>query len=321
MERLRIMGTERTTCPRSATWPDAGLTALVATALLVLTLLMAATSAFARPARQEIRGRLVEVRILVDGAPAPLWARSRTDDKHYFEAERGENYALELRNRTRKRIGVLISVDGLNVVSGGRTGLDANESMYVLEPRGHAVIRGWRTSLDHVQQFVFVDEERSYADRSGQANGDMGWIRVLAFEERQPQNLTGQRPRFEGRERAGGSPESSAGGAAPGKPGARDEGGPPAGEGRASSAAEPETAQRMRRDDDGTGAFPGTGWGERRRDRVEYTEFVAEPEPSDRLAFRYEYAAGLRELGFFPGRDRLAEREEGALGFARAPRW
>jgi len=38
-----------------------------------------------------------------------------------------------------------------------------------------------------VRRFVFVDEERSYAERTGQANGDMGWIRVLSFRERAPQ--------------------------------------------------------------------------------------------------------------------------------------
>ena len=54
--------------------------------------------------------------------------------------------------------------------------------MYVLDPYEGAVIRGWRTSLDDVRQFVFVDEERSYAERTGQANGDMGWIRVLSFQ-------------------------------------------------------------------------------------------------------------------------------------------
>ena len=39
---------------------------------------------------------------------------------------------------------------------------------------------------------------------------------------------------------------------------------------------------------------------------------------------RYEYAAGLRALGIFPNhpnRDRLRDRDNGELGFAKPPRW
>src|SRR5206468_9411251 len=107
-------------------------------------------------------------------------------DRHYFQAFKGRNYSIVLTNNTGRRIGVEIAVDGLNVVNGEQTNLSHNEPMYVLDPYEHATIRGWRTSLDEVRRFVFVDEERSYAERTGQANSDMGWIRVLAFREQQP---------------------------------------------------------------------------------------------------------------------------------------
>ena len=45
-----------------------------------------------------------------------------------------------------------------------RSSLDRGESMYVLDPGESATIRGWRTSLDQIRQFVFVNEERSYAE-------------------------------------------------------------------------------------------------------------------------------------------------------------
>ena len=124
--------------------------------------------------------------MLVEGRAAPLYFAPGRWDRRYFQALRGRHYALRVRNRTDRRVGVLISVDGLNVVSGERSSLRRDESMYVLDPWETATIRGWRTSLEQVRQFVFVDEERSYAERTGQANGDMGWIRVLAFEERHP---------------------------------------------------------------------------------------------------------------------------------------
>jgi hypothetical protein len=104
-----------------------------------------------------------------------------------FQAFRGRNYSLAVTNQTGPRVGVLIAVDGVNVVSGDRSNLTGTEPMYVLGPYERAVIRGWRTSLRDVRRFVFVDEERSYAERTGQANGDMGWIRVLSFREREQQ--------------------------------------------------------------------------------------------------------------------------------------
>src|SRR5439155_442973 len=103
--------------------------------------------------------------------------RPSGSDRLYFQAFKGRNYSLVVRNNTGRRVGVLIAVDGLNVVTGERSSLSRNESMYVLDPNERAVIRGWRTSLDQVRRFVFVDEEHSYAERTDQANGDLGWIR------------------------------------------------------------------------------------------------------------------------------------------------
>ena len=131
-------------------------------------------------------GSLVDVQVMVDGLTAPLYFRPSGSDRLYFQAFKGRNYSLVVRNNTGRRVGVLIAVDGLNVVTGERSSLSRNESMYVLDPNERAVIRGWRTSLDQVRRFVFVDEEHSYAERTDQANGDLGWIRVLSFREVEP---------------------------------------------------------------------------------------------------------------------------------------
>jgi len=132
-------------------------------------------------------GRLIDVQIQVDGVgTVPLYTANGRFDRRYFQAFKGRNYSLVVRNNTNRRVGVLMAVDGLNVINGQKSPLSRNESMYVLDPFESTVIRGWRASMDHVRRFVFVDEERSYADRTGQANGDMGWIRVLAFREQLP---------------------------------------------------------------------------------------------------------------------------------------
>ena len=264
-----------------------------------------------------VRGRLVDVRILVDRAPVSLYAHSWDEGPRYFAAERGEGYAIELHNRTSRRLGVLIAVDGLNVITGARSALGAHESIYVLGPRERTVIRGWRTSLDDVQQFVFVDEERSYATRSDQSNAWLGWIHVLTFEERQPLATTRVRP------------QEAASGEWPASPPRA-----PLDESRADATSESQLGNRKAAPGAGaearagaverkadTPSFPGTGWGEHRRDRVRTTTFDAIEVPVDRLTFRYEYPDMLRALGLLPARHRLDERESGEVGFARPPRW
>ena len=267
------------------------------------------------PWETAFRGRLVTVEVQVDGRTAPLYSTSHDDERRYVEARRGENYALRIRNQTGRRVGVLVSVDGLNVVNGARSALASHEPMYVLDAWETATIRGWRASLEHVRKFVFVDEERSYATRTGQENGDLGWIRVLAFEEVPPVALfdpsprnhdRGDRQRDELNHGTAGAPSADAPVQGKGKSKSQD---------MAQSA--PPTLESHGNVD--SKAFPGTGWGDRQRDPVRETWFDPQPCAVDHLVMRYEYAHGLAELGIYRDRDRLAERDRGEFGFARPP--
>jgi hypothetical protein len=261
------------------------------------------------------RGNLVDVQVLVEGRAAPLFLAPGRWDRRYFEAFRGRDYALRIRNLTGARVGVLLSVDGLNVVNGERSHQGRDEAMYVLDPWESATVRGWRTSLDEVRRFVFVDEQRSYASRTGQANGDMGWIRVLAFEERGA-HASRLRPLLDGLLPRAGRPDGDR--AAPAEPAApRANEAPMAADRSMRESATKSMAGRAQAEE----ASPGTGWGERREDRVSETWFVAAAAPGDRLVFRYEYASGLAALGIRPEGRRLEQRERGELGFAQPPRW
>jgi len=276
------------------------------------------TVAFAGYAGDHLSGQIVDVRVRVDGEQTPLYVRPWSWDtrRRYFEAIQGGHYSVELRNLTDRRIGVLMSVDGLNVVSGLRSSLEPGEGMYVLGPFQTAEIRGWRTSLDEVRQFVFVDEARSYASRTGQANGDMGWIRVAAFEELRPVALGFTMPRDRAERRAtDGTPEPRE----PAKDHApADEEGVRR-EGSAAPRAQGYAQDELSRGRDDS-SFPGTGWGERSEDHVIRTEFRAERVATDQLVLRYEYASGLGQLGIYTRERRIWDREDGALGFAQAPR-
>jgi hypothetical protein len=266
-------------------------------------------------------GRLVDVQVMVEGGATPLFMKPGAWDRRYFQAFRGRNYSLAVTNNTGRRVGVLIAVDGLNVVNGERSRLSGTEAMYVLDPHERAVIRGWRTSLRDVRRFVFVDEERSYAERTGQANGDMGWIRVLSFREQQPLAWTEPRVKDGDERQPYGSRESKREGekgVAPQEPG-RDSG---ANEGRPEAQQDGSAKQRADsfRGQPAPESNPGTGWGEQSWDPVQRTVFLAVHAATDRIVLRYEYESGLRALGIFPRRPRTWDRERGELSFAQPPR-
>lgn len=270
------------------------------------------------PSIRATTGQLVKVQVLVDGHEAPLYNPTRCLYRHYFQAFKGRNYSLQVTNQTGRRIGVLITVDGLNVVTGDRSTLSNHESMYVLGPWESTEIKGWRTSLDHVRRFVFVDEERSYAERTDQANGDMGWIRVVTFNEEGwgGHDLDGW---FRGElERRNDAPRGSSGTGAAEPPAAAAPRDQAAREARPGSELKAEANRDALSED----SHPGTGWGRQSHDPVRRTRFDAESQPTDKLVLRYEYASGLLALGIdlHPRRNRLREREEGLFGFARPPR-
>lgn len=279
-------------------------------------------------------GRLVDVQIQIDGQAAPLyWAPGR-DDRRYLEALAGRNYSVVLRNNSARRVGVLIAVDGLNVVNGEISRLSNAEPMYVLGPWERTTIKGWRTNLESIRRFQFVDERRSYAERTGQANSDMGWIRVLAFREEQTwterwHDVSGGRRNLDDRRY-----KDEAGGPRAAKPAPIEEDAPMADQelergddapapmakrDAAGRSAQPNSSYAPEATSPQANSFPGTGWGDKKYDPVRRVDFRAERRATDHLIMRYEYATALRALGIFPDRDRLWERD-GDLGFAKPPR-
>jgi hypothetical protein len=100
----------------------------------------------------------------------------------YLEAKRGETYRIRIRNHTGERLGVVVAVDGRNIISGKRSELERREPMYVLAPHERGEFAGWRTSLDDVHEFYFTDWKDSYAeafrDRSAR-----GVIAVAVYRE------------------------------------------------------------------------------------------------------------------------------------------
>lgn len=93
----------------------------------------------------------------------------------------GARYSIAIRNRTGGRLLAVMSVDGVNVLSGATAAWD--QGGYVFDPGERYDISGWRKSYEEVADFTFTDARDSYAERTGRP-ANVGVIGVALFRER-----------------------------------------------------------------------------------------------------------------------------------------
>jgi hypothetical protein len=130
-------------------------------------------------------GEAVEVRIVTDeGWALPTYPvkMSHGVRKVYAEAIKGDHYRIEVRNLLNRRIGLVVAVDGRNIISGIKSWLKNSERMYILEPYGSGAFSGWRTAQDRINRFYFTDVPDSYAAAFGDESA-MGVIAVAVYPE------------------------------------------------------------------------------------------------------------------------------------------
>jgi hypothetical protein len=125
-------------------------------------------------------GRLVDVRLYdaTEQRELPLY---RDGGRVFVPGTPGNRYRVVLENRTPERLLAVLSVDGVNAVT-GQTAAPA-QSGYVLGPWERAEIRGWRKSLQESAEFYFTELPDSYAARTGRPD-DVGVVGVAVFRER-----------------------------------------------------------------------------------------------------------------------------------------
>jgi len=192
--------------------------------------------------------------------------------KKYLEARKGENYSIVVRNPLPERIGVVVAVDGRNIISGKRSNLKNSERMYVIEPYGEARLEGWRTDKETVHRFYFTDVADSYSARTFSDASAMGVIAVAVFREKhRPAALYEQQPMM---------------GSAPAAP------------------VSPRAESKAGRSDDA-----GTGFGEGRYSPVHTVEFEPEAYAFQKVLLKYEWRETLCRKGIIrcrpEGRNRL----------------
>jgi hypothetical protein len=254
---------------------------LLAGALLATTLLAPTVQACTRDVAR------VDVYDRSEGSALEV---HRHGGRHYVVGRPGNEYAIRIRNCSDRRVLAVVSVDGVNVVTGETAA--PSQSGYVIEPEGHVTIEGWRKDLDRTAAFYFSDPGDAYATRTGRPD-DLGVIGVAVFREREPAWVQ--------------SPEEIAT-----APAARQE------SAAADTSSRPTLEARAQ-------ALPSLGTGHGRHEwsparRVHFER--ASDRPDQRVVIRYDRYENLVAQGVLPRHPRRWREPDpfpGALGFVPDP--
>lgn len=245
---------------------------MIRPALLALALAASACPAPA-PAHGPAQRPLVELAV-VDRDTGRLLPEYRHRGDDWIAGTPGHAYSVRLANTTGERVLVVLSVDGVNAVTGQTAA--PSQAGYVLGPWETAEIAGWRKSLDDVARFVFTDLPDSYAARTGRP-GDVGVVGIAVFRERR------MRPVY-----------------APPAPPAPLIAAGRVREQAAAKAAAPASADRAMAQAEAMPQRLGTGHGQREWAPVGQTEFRRAGSPQQVSQLRYDDADALVALGILP---------------------
>jgi hypothetical protein len=270
--------------------------------------------------RPQTEAQLVSMSI-VDRETGQAMSTYRKDGRTYVAGRPTARYAVRLANQTGGRVMVVLSVDGVNVITGETASV--GQTGYVLDPWQSYDIAGWRKSDTAIASFVFAALGDSYAARTGRP-GNVGVIGMAAFLEkpeapalrqRQDPPATAERPgsvgKAESRTDAAKVQADAGNAAAPATLAERGADRQAAGEVAQSAAARPAPTERL-----------GTGHGQRewsvsRRTRFEKLSST----PQDVVEIAYDSLDNLVRAGVIPAPTAQARAfpSDGLRGFVPDP--
>lgn len=190
----------------------------------------------------------------------------------------GHRYAIRVRNAGPGRVLAVMSVDGLNVLSGETAAW--NQRGYVFGPGDTYEVAGWRKSQERIAAFEFSSVPQSYAARTGRP-ANVGVIGVALFREAAP-----AAPPMEQSPAAGAARDERS----------RDEPAPPS-EASDASAAPAAPAPLARARTPGLGTAHGRG----ENSHVDLTSFERAQAAPDRIvSIRYDRYDALVAMGIVP---------------------
>jgi len=219
-----------------------------------------------------------------DGRVLPVHER---DGRYWVVGTPGQEYGIRVCNSSGARVLAVMSVDGVNVVSGDTA--SPAQSGYVLGAWECTDINGWRRSLASIAAFYFTTLPDAYATRTGRPD-NVGVIGLAFFRER-PQPVAWHDP-----------PAKIAAGRTD-APAARQEAA--AGGVAADKRAAESTAPRDDLAPSGPAPAPmakiGTGYGRREASPVQTTRFErASATPDETVSIHYDRRENLVAMGILP---------------------
>ena len=261
----------------------------LAACAIAIVLLFASTSAFA--------GTLADIYVLnrSTGERLPVYDHG---GKMYISGNPGDRYAVQVVNRTGGRLLTVISVDGVNVISGDTASYE--QTGYVFSPWQSYEITGWRKSQNEVAAFYFTSLPDSYAARTDRPQ-NVGAIGVAVFREwTRPRPVMPAPSPLENQSGAPGATMKKES-----RPDLADRAADaPSSATSPSAPAAQEAVGLARRMQDKL----GTGHGERERSDVSFTQFRrASRQPDEILTIYYDRHENLVARGIIPGTPRFVE--------------
>ena len=242
-------------------------------------------------------GRLADVSIYdrTAGCVLPVY---RHQGRNYVVGRAGHEFQVTLRNPSGGDLLTVLSVDGVNAVSGETAAWD--QTGYVIDAGRDAGIQGWRKSRQEVAAFYFTRLPDAYASRTGRP-ANVGVIGVAVFQRKPPpMPYSYEMP---------GAPGPTANGLARPQTGeARQKERPEAAAGSA-DASRSDQAERL-----------GTGHGRREYSSVSVTDFErATAAPAEVIAIHYDSYRNLVAMGVIPAAPVALNPFPGAPGFVPDP--
>jgi hypothetical protein len=125
-------------------------------------------------------GRLADVSV-VDRSDGRRLAVHWHQGRAYVVGKPGNEYRIAVRNRQGADLLAVMSVDGVNVITGETA--HPTQSGYVLGSLGRLQVQGWRKSLARTAAFYFTELGDSYAARTGRPD-NVGVIGVALFRRK-----------------------------------------------------------------------------------------------------------------------------------------
>jgi hypothetical protein len=181
----------------------------------------------------------------------------------------GNEYQLNVRSRQGEDLLAVLSVDGVNVITGETA--STQQSGYVLAPGRALEVKGWRKDTSRTAAFYFTPLADSYAARTGRPD-NVGAIGVALFRKKKPEPV----------------PFSQI---APAAPLAKAEG-------RASNDAAGDSASGAARSAE---AQLGTGHGRQETSHVRFVGFErASSQPAETVVIYYDSYQNLLARGIIP---------------------